>query len=126
MKKIVFLLLLVLLFINASAQSEIHKNVVDTFIIDFNNNNFEKIFQSFSPKMQKAHSKKYYLTFLSKLKKEDGNLLILEILEYQENEPKQSRATYDGNFENDILTVKISIDKQNKISGLYFKKKNLI
>jgi type II secretory pathway component PulL len=126
MKKVVILLLLMMPFTNVSAQNERHSNVVETFVKDFNVNDFEKIFQSFSPKMQRAHSKKYYFDFFSKLKKDNGNLLLLELLEYQENSSNQSRATFDGNFENDILTVKISVDGQNKISGLYFKKKILI
>ena len=126
MKKVVILLLFMMPFTNVSAQNEKHTNVVDTFVKDFNDNDFEKIFQSFSPKMQRAHSKKYYFDFFSKLKKDNGNLLLLELLEYQENSSNQSRATFDGNFENDILTVKISVDGQNKISGLYFKKKILI
>ena len=126
MKKVVILLLLMMPFTNVSAQNERHSNVVETFVKDFNDNDFEKIFQSFSPKMQRAHSKKYYFDFFSKLKKDNGNLLLLELLEYQENSSNQSRATFDGNFENDILTVKISVDGQNKISGLYFKKKILI
>ena len=126
MKKVVILLLLMMPFTNVSAQNERHSNVVETFVKDFNVNDFEKIFQSFSPKMQRAHSKKYYFDFFSKLKKDNGNLLLLELLEYQENSSNQSRATFDGNFENDILTVKISVDGQKKISGLYFKKKILI
>lgn len=126
MKKVVILLLFMMPFTNVSAQNEKHTNVVDTFVKDFNDNDFEKRFQSFSPKMQRAHSKKHYFDFFSKLKKDNGNLLLLELLEYQENSSNQSRATFDGNFENDILTVKISVDGQNKISGLYFKKKILI
>jgi len=126
MKKVVILLLFMMPFTNVSAQNERHSNVVETFVKDFNVNDFEKIFQSFSPKMQRAHSKKYYFDFFSKLKKDNGNLLLLELLEYQENSSNQSRATFDGNFENDILTVKISVDGQKKISGLYFKKKILI
>jgi hypothetical protein len=126
MKKVVILLLFMMPFTNVSAQNERHSNVVETFVKDFNVNDFEKIFQSFSPKMQRAHSKKYYFDFFSKLKKDNGNLLLLELLEYQENSSNQSRAAFDGNFENDILTVKISVDGQKKISGLYFKKKILI
>ncbi len=113
-------------FSNVFSQNEKHTKVVETFVKDLNANDFEKIFQSFSPKMQRARSKKEFFTFFSKVKNDNGNLLNLDLIEYQENSSNQSRATYDGNFENDILTVKISVDGQNKISGLYIKKKILI
>lgn len=112
-------------FSNVSSQNEKHTKVVDTFVKDFNANEFEKIFQSFSPKMQRARSKKQFFIFFSKVKKDNGNLLNLDLIEYQENSSDHSRATYDGNFENDILTVKISVDGQNKISGLYIERKIL-
>jgi hypothetical protein len=126
MKKIFILLLFMIPFTKVLAQNENHTKVVETFVKDFNANDFEKIFQSFSPKLQRAHSKKQYFIFFSKVKKDNGNLLNLELIEYQENSSNQSRATFDGNFENNILTVKISVDGQNKISGLYIKKKILI
>src|SRR5690606_1931338 len=121
MKNIFLLLLLVTGIASSVAQSDRHNVVVQNLILRLNSNDFEGIYQSFSPRMQKAHSKKYYFDFFSKLKKNHGNLLELELLQYPENDKKQSRAIYDGTFERDILTVRITIDSKNKIIGLYFK-----
>ena len=55
MKKLFLLLFFLSNVIVGQAQNQMQKNAIESFIIDYNNNNFEKIFQSFSSKMQNAH-----------------------------------------------------------------------
>jgi|GEM_PF-3122070 len=117
--------LLVLLLINTAAsfaQLDMHKNAIDTFLVNYNNNDFEKIYQSFSTKMQHAHSRTYYFEFFSRVKKGSGSLLSTELLDYRENVQNKSQARYTGIFENGNCTIKITMNGQNKIIGLYILK----
>ena len=126
MKKIFCVLLFILNVPTVSSQNEIHKKAVENFIIQFNNNDFEGIYQSFSPSMQKSRTKKHFFDFLSRVKRNSGALLKLELLEYIENKVKTARGTYDGNFETAFATVRITVDIRGKITGLYIKRKDLI
>ncbi len=103
------------------AQSEIHKNAVGKFH-NFNKGDFEQIYQAFSPKMKMARTKKQYFAFLSKVKKENAALLFLELFNYVETPHGKSKGSYNGKFENGILTVRITTNSGGEIIGLYIKK----
>lgn len=126
MKK--FLIILLVSYCGSSifAQSETHSKVLDTFVEDFNSSNYIQIYESFSPRMRKAKSKNYYISFLTELKRKHGRILRLDLLEYFESAKRESRAIYDGVFESEVMEVRFSVDAQNRISGLYFKKRNLM
>ncbi|SHI65935.1 DUF3887 domain-containing protein [Flavobacterium terrae] len=119
--------ILILFFLASTicfSQNVTHKTVTNTFIQNFNNYNFEGIFQSFSEKMQKAKTKEYFHDFFSRIRIENGAILNLEILKYKENKQKTTQGIYDSQNENGELTIKITIDKSGQIVGLYiFKKK---
>ncbi len=124
MKKVLFVLFLLVCFNFCFSQNEIHKSATNTFVQNFNSYNFESIFHSFSEKMQKAKTKEYFLDFFSRIRNENGAILNLEILKYKENKQNTTQGIYDSQNENGELTIKITIDKTGQIVGLYiFKKK---
>lgn len=110
----------------SSAQNEIHKKVTDSFILNYNNNDFEMIFNSFSTKMQNSRPKNYFLNLFNKVKSDYGNLLFLELTDYQENSQKKSRGKYDGHFEAGNLQIKITVDQKGEIIGLYILKDKIL
>lgn len=117
-----FLLLFFIISGSAIAQNDIHKKVADTFIEQFNNGDFEGIYESFSPKMKKAKTKKQYFEFLLKVKTDAGNLQHLELFNYFENKNQTARGSYNGHFQNTNATVRITTNAQGEITGLYIKK----
>lgn len=108
------------------AQNEIHKKVTDSFILNYNNNDFELIFNSFSSKMQNSRPKNYFLNLFNRVKKEYGNLLFLELTDYQENNQMKSRGKYDGHFEAGNLQIKITVNQKGEIIGLYILKDKIV
>lgn len=106
----------------ASAQSDVHKKATELFIEQFNNGDFEGIYQSFSPNMKKARTKKQYFAFLSKVKKDQGKLLFLKPYDYRILERGYEQGSYEGNFENDKAFVRITTNEKGEIIGLYIKK----
>ncbi len=125
MKTFVILLFVSFNFSIVSAQNEVHKKAVENFILQFNNSDFEGIYNSFSPRMQQSRTKTYFFNFFTNVKKHSGALLKMELLEYTENKVQTSRGTYDGNFETELSTVRITVDIRGKITGLYIKRKNI-
>lgn len=108
------------------AQNEIHKNATDSFIINYNNNDFEMIFNSFSTTMQNSRPKNYFCNLFAKVKKEYGKLLFLEQTDYQENSQMKSRGQYNGHFETGNLQIKITVNAKGKIIGLYILKDKIV
>ena len=126
MKKKICIVLLIFGLHTAYAQNEIHKKAVEKFILQFNNNDFDGIYDSFSPMMQQSRTKSYFLDFFSNIKKRNGNLLKMELLNYKENKVHTARGIYDGNFETELATVQITVDVRGKITGFYIKRKPLL
>ena len=126
MKKIFTLFVLVVNLSFIWAQNENHNKTVDTFIMNFNNNNYEEIYQSFSPRMQNARTKQYYFNFFERVKKTSGALLFLELLTYSENSNNKSKAQYNATHENENTTIKITVDAAGKIIGLYILRDKLL
>lgn len=119
--------IIIFLSINAIAfaQNDLHKKVTDFFLKDFNNGDFEHIYQTFSPEMKKFRTKEYHLGFLERVKKKQGNLLFLELSDYLENSGK-TRGNYNGSFEFGNAFVRITNNAKGEIIGLYIKKNTLL
>ena len=125
MKKIFVLLFFVGNTLIGLAQNQMQQNAIKSFTVNYNNNDFEKIYASFSTRMKNARTKEQYFDFFSRVKKERGSLRSTELTNYQENNQK-SRAQYLGNFEYGSGIVKISMNAQNEIIGLYILKEKLL
>lgn len=119
------LLLFLLIGTMALAQNEIHQKRVDTFIMDFNNGDFEHIYESFSPEMKKTRTKQHYFEFFTRVKTDSGKILSLELIKYL-NKSGKSRGHYNGSFEYGSASVQISVNAQGEIIGLYIKKNTLL
>ena len=125
MKKIFVLLFFLSNIVVGLAQNQIQQNAITSFTINYNNNDFEKIYASFSAKMKKARTKKQYFDFFSRVKNERGSLRSTELTNYQESKLK-SKAQYIGNFDYGTTIIKISMNAQNEIIGFYIVKENLM
>jgi len=119
--------IIIFLYINAIAfaQNELHKKVADIFMKDFNNSDFEQIYQTFSPEMKELRTKEHHLAFLAKVKKSQGNLLFLELSDYLENSGK-TRGNYNGSFQFGNAFIRITNNPKGEIIGLYIKKNTLL
>lgn len=112
-------LLIVLLMTNyviSQQEQEIHKIVADEFEINYNSDNYDAIFASFSLEMQKSLPFEKTKEFLVGLKKQAGNIKKREFVKYLE-----TFASYKTTFERVIFTMNISVDENLKINGLFFK-----
>ncbi|MFK7000278.1 DUF3887 domain-containing protein [Flavobacterium oreochromis] len=125
MNKTILISILLFNFFTVFSQNQIHKSITNTFIQNFNNSDFGKIIQTFSEKMRNSKSKEYFLNFFSRVKKENGSILNLELLKYNENTEKKSQATYNGILEKGEVTIKITTDIDGQIIGLYILKNKI-
>lgn len=126
MKRVFVLLLLWFNFTTSFAQNEVHKKVADSFMLNYNNNTIEMIFNSFSIKLQKSRPKNYFLDLFNRVRKDFGKLLFVEIIDYQENNQRESRGNYNGHFERGNLQIKLTIDQKGEIIGLYLLKNKIV
>lgn len=124
--KTIFITILVTTFVNLSfGQSEkvSSKNVADSFEANYNSDNFDAIFLSFSPEMQTALPLDKTKEFLTGLKTQVGKITKRQFVRYE-----QTYASYKTNFERALFAVNISVDNNAKINGLFvkpFKESNL-
>jgi len=117
MKKI-FLLLLTFWISNSSiAQEDPYSRAVNFFILNFNTEKYDLIFENFSQEMKQALPLQNTKQFLADVKNHAGKIEGLEFLNFQQG----TFAAYKTSFEKSLMTVLISIDDQNKIDGLYIK-----
>lgn len=93
-----------------------YKIVADRFELNYNAGNYDSIFSSFSPEMQKALPIDRTREFLAGLKKQAGNITKREFVKYE-----QSYASYKTSFEKALFAINISIDSDSKINGLLVK-----
>ena len=121
MTLVVFTILTVASF--AQKEKATYKTVADSFEANYNADNFEAIFASFSPEMQAALPLDKTTDFLSGLKQQAGRIIKREFVKYE-----QTYASYKTSFERALFAVNISVDKNSKINGLFvkpFKEDNL-
>ncbi len=118
MKRILIFLVLTVLTNFAFGQTEklLYKTVVDSFELNYNMDNFDAIFLTFSPEMQNALPLDKTKEFLTGLKQQAGKITKREFLKYE-----QTYASYKTNFERSLLAVNISVDNNSKINGLFVK-----
>ena len=96
-------------FINiAFGQTEkiTNKLVGDSFEINFNSENYDAIFLSFSKEMKIALPFDKTKEFLEELKTQVGKITKRQFIKYE-----QRYASYKTNFERGLFAVNISIDK---------------
>jgi len=116
--KILFPFLIVALVTNiAFAQTENYKATAENFQRNYNADQYDEIFNCFSPEMKKALPVERTKEFLSNLKLNGGKIESMEFTSYQQ----ETYALYKTKFEKAILAVNISLDKQNQINGFFIK-----
>ena len=125
MKKYLATILLSIFMNVAFGQTEkiANKSVADSFEMNYNADNFDAIFSSFSTEMQTALPLDKIKEFLTGLKTQAGKITKREFVKYE-----QSYASYKTNFERALFAVNISVDNNSKINGLFvkpFKESNL-
>lgn len=122
MKNIVLLWLCLAWSACTSAQTHTHQNAVNHFIRQFNNGQFEQIYESYAPSFQKARSRKYHLDFLKMVKKQEGRINTLDLYDYRTISNTKFQGHYTGLFEFGTATVRITTNARGEIVGLYIKK----
>lgn len=125
MRKLILSILLTSVMTFAFGQSEkvSYKTVADNFEKNYNIDNFDAIFSSFSTEMQNALPIDKTKEFLAGLKTQAGKITKREFVKYE-----QSYASYKTVFERALFAVNISVDNSSKINGLFvrpFKESNL-
>lgn len=119
MKKLTALILYTLFFwVPSFAQTEksSYKTIADSFEANYNSDNYESIFITFSSDMQKALPIDKTKEFLKGLKQQVGKISNREFIKYE-----NTYASYKTLFERAILTLNISVDNDSKINGLFVK-----
>ncbi|MDI9871894.1 M23 family metallopeptidase [Flectobacillus roseus] len=118
MKKYVIAILLIgfVNFVFGQTERISNKNVADSFEANYNSDNFEEIFLSFSPEMQNALPLDKTKEFLIGLKTQVGKITKRQFVKYE-----QTYASYKTNFERALFAVNISVDNNDKINGLFVK-----
>ena len=107
----------------SQTEKAINKSVAESFEANYNADNFDAIFSSFSTEMQNALPLDKTKEFLTGLKKQAGNITKRQFVKYE-----QTYASYKTNFDRALFAVNISVDKNAKINGLFvkpFKESNL-
>lgn len=118
MKRILTILIFTFLtnFTFGQTEKEAYKTVANSFELNYNSDNFEAIFNSFSPEMQSALPLDKTKDFLTGLKQQAGKITKREFVKYE-----QTYASYKTTFERALFAVNISIDNNSKINGLFVK-----
>lgn len=114
------ILIILTLFINISfAQTEklTSKTVAESFVKNYNSDNYEMIFSMFAGVMQKYMPIKKTIEYFSGLKAEAGNITNREFVKNE----KGSSASYKTTFERAVFSINISIDSNSKINGFLIK-----
>jgi murein DD-endopeptidase MepM/ murein hydrolase activator NlpD len=124
MKKINLILFILLPMLSfGQTEKETAKKVSAEFDTYYNFNEYQKIFDLFSPEMKSALPIEQTTDFLKGLKNQAGKIQKREFVKYE-----QTYASYKTTFERAVFTVNISLDKSAKINGLFvkpFKEDNL-
>lgn len=125
MKKSLVTIFLIIFMNFAFGQTEkiSNKTVADSFETNYNADNFDAIFSSFSTEMQNALPLDKTKEFLTELKTQAGKITKRQFVKYE-----QTYASYKTNFDRALFAVNISVDNNSKINGLFvkpFKESNL-
>ncbi len=107
----------------AQTETAASKKIADAFEANYNDDNFDAIFNSFDTSMQMALPIAKTKAFLKGLKSQAGKITRRQFVKYD-----QGYASYKTNFERALFSVNISNADNEKINGLYvkpFKESNL-
>ncbi|MDR2706638.1 MAG: peptidoglycan DD-metalloendopeptidase family protein [Planctomycetaceae bacterium] len=124
MRKICLFILLVITFNCATIQvgkTDDHDILIHSFEENYNQNNYEMIFQTFSTEMQKALPLDAAKTFFANLKSQAGNILKWKLIKSELVKNKQTNLSYKTTFEKNEFLVNFFIDNSSKFSGLWIK-----
>ena len=100
----------------AQSEKESYKSVSASFEKFYNAENYESIFDLFSPETQKALPISRTKEFLTSLKSQAGNITKRKFVKYE-----QTYALYKTNFERALISLNISLDNNSKINGIFVK-----
>ena len=117
MKKIFLLLFTFWISGYSIAQSDSHKLVVQSFQLNYNEENYDLIFENFSQEMKQALPLENTRQFLNNLKNQVGKIEKLEFVTFQQG----TYAVYKTKFERAFMALNISLNDQNKINGFFIK-----
>ena len=111
----VVLLILFALPCFSFAQNENHLKAYQTFRYGFNTKNFDTIYKSFAPGMQKQEAFDNLKSFLTDLRFKFGPIETYEFLAFDDD---SKFASYRSDFDFSSYKVDISLDKNNLINGI--------
>lgn len=97
-------------------EKETAKQVSAEFEKFYNSNEYQKIFDLFSPEMKSALPIEQTTDFLKGLKTQAGKIERREFVKYE-----QTYASYKTTFERTVFAVNISLDNNGKINGFFVK-----
>jgi len=97
-------------------ERESHKTVVDKFEKDYNASDYKAIFSTFSAAMQEALPLPETQKFFASVKGGYKNIVERELVRYQ-----SGAAIYKTRCERGTFVLTLTIDTNNKISGLYIR-----
>lgn len=97
----------------AQTEQPAYRTAADNFEKNYNDDNFDAIFASFSPEMQKALPIEKTKAFLTGLKQQAGKITKREFVKYEQN-----YAVYKTNFERALFAVNISTTNTSAINAL--------
>lgn len=117
MKRLFYILILMIIGNNLIAQTENYTMSINQFQKSFNSGKYDEIFNSFAPEMKQSLPIDKNKQFFSDLKAQVGNVKNTEFINYQQS----TYAAYKTQFDKGILVINISLDSENKINGLFIK-----
>ncbi len=97
------------------AESSAHKKLMSQLVEHYNASEYQKIFSLYSDKMKSALPLTKSTAFFTRLKNEDGEI---KSVAYFESLGKAS-SIYKTQFSNSVLSIRLTSDKNENISGLY-------
>ncbi len=120
MRKIIFLLLVVCFTIRANAQTEPanYHTVADKFKLFYNNNQPDSIYKMFGPEMKAAMTRDQCSGMVVQFRSQLGTIQQASFTSY---DPKIPVAIYKADFQNSPLAFSFSLNKDDKMTGLYFR-----
>ena len=115
MKRVAFLIVVLLFAIKALAQAEPanYTAALTKFKHYYNNNQPDSIFSMFSPEMKTALPLQNFKPTTIQLKSQYGELIKTDFVKYG-----NSLAVYKATFKNSIFLLNLSLNTQNKLTGL--------
>tara|TARA_R110001599_G_scaffold335658_1_gene552886 strand:- start:1684 stop:2649 length:966 start_codon:yes stop_codon:yes gene_type:complete len=98
-------------------EKEVSQKTASAFKMHFNQNEYNAIFEMFSPEMKTALPLDQTLTFLKTVMEQAGALKSLEFIKYEQG----MVALYKAQFERTIFGLNLSTDQNSKINGMLLK-----